>query len=183
MFPVKRVRRIVATSLVFGAVLVGLTSCGYRAVYGGGDPEGRLSVTAAPSRVPNAGAVQSVLAGVRSELGRAGVLRAGEGYPRLVVEVLRVDEVGTGIEAPGDAPLARGSAVAVVGRAWVESQPDAPPERDTGDTRRSERIAVGQSAAGDSLFHDEALRAAGRRLGRALAKRVLGEPEPADEAL
>jgi hypothetical protein len=183
MFPVKRVRRIVATSLGFGSLLLGLTSCGYRAVYGGADPEQRLAVVASPSRVPNAGALQAVLAGARSELGRAGVLRGGDGYPRLVVDVLRVDEVGTGIAATGDLPLARGAAVAVVGRAWVEPGPDAPSERDTGDTRRSERVTAGSSAAADRLLHDEALDAAGRRLGRALAQRVMGEPTPADEPL
>jgi hypothetical protein len=183
MFPVKRVRRIVATSLVFGGLVGGASSCGYRAVYGGDDPEERLAVVAAPSRVPDARAVQAVLAGARSELGRAGVLRGGEGYPRLVVEVVRVDEVGTGIAAPDDPPQARGEAVAVVGRGWVEPSPEGDPERDTGDTRRSERITVGQSAVADQMLHDEALAAAGRRLGRALAQRVLGEPVPADEAL
>lgn len=166
-----------------------LTSCGYRPVYGG-TPPARLSVVAARPKVPQAPVIQEVLAGVRSELSRAGALKSGDGYPQLVVEVLRVDARSAGIRrAPlepavvtnGELPLARGEAVSVVGRAWVLEAPHQAPQSDTGDVRRSEVIAAQQTAARDGFARDQALGAAARELGTALARSVLGEPIALDE--
>ena len=163
-----------------------LASCGYGPVYGGARPDTRLSVHAAPPKIPDVGASQAVLAGARSELSSAGVLASSGGYPRLVIELSRVDERSLGILADStgnDAqPLARGSAIGVVGRAWVEEAPGAAPSRDTGDMRRAERFASGLDRVTDSRRDEAAIAAASRRLGRALARRVLGYPEPADES-
>lgn len=188
MFPVKRAGqgREIARG-VLTAVALALAACGYRPAYGGAAPEQRLDVVAAPTHVPNAEALQATLAGVRAELSSAGSLRPGGGYPRVVVELVRVDEASSGIAAtPLDGetiPLARGSAVAVVGRAWVEEDANAPPARDTGDVRRVVRYAASPDPRVEQQRHFDALRRAARDLGRALGRRVLGEPEPADEAL
>jgi hypothetical protein len=162
-----------------------LSGCGYEPVYRGERPSSRLSVQAAPSKVPEVGASQAALAGARAELSRAGVLAPGTDFPRVIIELSRVDERSLGIQAastPNGPPLARGSALGVVGRAWVEEAPGALPSRDTGDMRRAERFAAGEDALHDGRRHDAVLDFAARRLGRALARRILGYPEPADEA-
>ncbi len=170
-------------------VALGHSGCGYEPVFGGAAPAAQLTVATAPYATARVEVVQAAVAGARSELGRAGVLDAGTGYPRLVVEVTRVDELSTGIR-PSDAepgerlvPLARGSAVAVVGRAWVETSAGSGPERDTGDLRRVEFVESGPNAVADSLRFDQALASAARRLGRDLVRRVLGEPVPGNELL
>lgn len=183
MFHVKHV-------LGLALILVGSSSCGYQPVYSGSEPAERLAVVLAPSRVPNAEAVQAALAGARAELARSGSLRGGSGYPRLVLEITRVDDEGTGIQVvpapgePGDEiPLNRAGSVGVVARGWVEEQAGADPALDTGDMRRVARYASPSGASQDARARREALRAAGRALGRALARRVLGQPEPSQEAL
>jgi hypothetical protein len=165
-------------------------ACGYQPVYGGTRPEGRLSVAAASPKVAHAEVVAAALAGARDELSRAGVLSPGDGYPTLVVEVLRVDEWPRGISATpmggGDqrfVPLGRATSVAVVGRAWVLEEEGAAPVRDTGDVRRSDTYASEPASTTEALQFSAAASSAGRKLGRALARRVLGEPSPAMEPL
>jgi hypothetical protein len=172
--------------------------CGYAPAYGGERPHQRLTVVVSAPGIPQAFVVHEVVAGARQELSRAGVLQPGSGYPRFVVQVLRVDEASSGIVAPDgqvsgrgaspglpdeETPLARGSAVGVVARAWVEEGPSAARQRDSGDLRRVEWVSAGAVAADDAVRHDGALRLAGRRLGQALARRVLGDPEPAREPM
>jgi hypothetical protein len=104
-----------------------------------------------------------------------------------VVELVRVDELSSGIAATPDSsstqiPLARGSGVAVVGRAWVEVAPTEM-SRDTGDVRRVEYFSTSGDARIDAMRYSRALESGGRRVGRALARRVLGDPEPPDEPL
>jgi hypothetical protein len=104
----------------------------------------------------------------------------------MVVELVRVDEKSVGIavsQGPGGAtvPLARGSSVAVMGRAWVEDSGGAAPARDTGDLRRVEQYASESDSRRDSFRYDQAVRAAADELGHSLARRVLGLPESAVE--
>lgn len=171
-----------------GILLFAVASCGYEPVYGGERPEVRLSVEAAPHGTPHVEAVQSAVSGVRRSLSRAGVLRPGKGYPMVVVEVLRVDERAAGMQAieppeGGRLPLARGSAVGVVGRAWVEQAPRQPRSRDTGNVRRVEHYASAVDAREEQLRYAEAVRAAAHSLGEALGRRILGEPEPTLEPM
>ena len=156
-------------------------SCGYRSEQAIAEAS-LLCVRAAPPKVPDASAIEGVLDGAREELSRHDSL--GSSYPCLVVEVLRIDETGTGVSAgAGSAqPFARGVSLSVVARGWVEQSPAGAPSRDTGDVRRTARAAVVPEGAADSIRHGDELRAAGERVGRALAARVLGLPEPADEA-
>ena len=136
-----------------------------------------------PAKEPGAGMVQAVLSGARQELGRAGALAGGRGYPRVVIEVLRVDEVGTGPDGgrrPGQpddrAPLARTTAVGVLGRAWVVQTAGGAPTQDTGDMRRVARFEPGPNAVSHGERRRRALIQAARALGRALARRVSGRP-------
>jgi hypothetical protein len=179
LFPVK-LRCLVLGFIAF-LLLIG---CGYQPAYEARSVAERLSVAPADPRAPRSGVVHAALAGARSELSRAGQLASGTGYPRMVVEVLRIDEQSSGIAAPPPqpgqdrTPLARGSTVGVLGRAWVEREPGGSAQRDTGDLRRVETYGGGLDSVLESVRHDEAVRAAARELGRALARRILGEPEP-----
>jgi hypothetical protein len=166
-------------------VLIPLASgCGYRPVYGGGIQE-RLHVKLVRTLVPDAIASDEVASGVREELARQGALDAGDGYPRVEIEVLRADEVSEGIRA-GTGPLARATDVAIVGRAWVVRSPGAAPERDSGDMGAEEVISadVNEGALdprASGFHHADALRAAGRRLGSKLARRVTGRPASSED--
>jgi len=168
--------------LLFLVSLAG--GCGYRAVYGGGVPE-RLHVKLVRTMVPDAIASDEVASGVREELARQGALDSGDGYPRVEIEVLRADEASEGIRG-GTGPLARATDVAIVGRAWVVRAPGAQAESDSGDMRAEEVIAtdVSQGAAdprASGFHHADALRAAGRRLGGKLARRVTGRPAASED--
>lgn len=173
------------TTFLLGATLA---SCGYEPVYGAERPEVRLSVSAAPFGTPYIEAVQAAVSGVRRSLSAAGVLRPGDGFPRVVVEVVRVDERAAGMQATelesGETvPLGRGSAVGVVGRAWVEEADRGPRTRDTGDVRRVEHYASAADSRIEQLEHEQAVRAAAHALGQALGSRILGQPETTLEPL
>jgi hypothetical protein len=80
--------------------------------------------------------------------------------------------------------------VALVARAWIAEEPGGPRLADTGDMRAEETVAVdlgepGGTPAADpraGAFHRaDALRAAARRLGRGLARRVAGLPASSDD--
>jgi hypothetical protein len=168
-------------------LLLALAACGYHALYA--EPEGeRLHVALARSLVAEAAAADEVLSGAREQLAKEGALASGDGYPRLEIEVLRADESSEGVSALGGAPLARGTEVGLVARAWIVRAKDAPPERDTGDVHAMDVVALdtqkGQlDPRADALHHSDALRAVARRVGRRLALRVLGFPVPSDEGI
>ena len=170
---------------VLAIVVSAVGGCGYHAVYANeASGEGaKLHVKLVRSLVPDAVAADEVVSGLRDELAQSGALAAGEGYPRVEVEVLRLDESSEGIAAPRGAsgPVARGTQVAVVARAWIASAADAPVVHDTGDMRVLDAIAVGQSAVSDSFQHADATRAAARRMGHKLALKVLGHPANSEE--
>jgi len=177
--------RWVALRLLVGGALCspGLAACGYRSLASSTSNE-RLCVLAVPAKVPDFGAVQGALDGAREELARHSGLGENGVYPCLQLEVLRVDEVAAGVAAGNVAgaaqPQARGTAVALVGRAWVQQGADAPLSRDTGDVRRVVRL---QTTSGplEGTRHDRGVEVAGQELGRDLARRVLGLPTPSDE--
>lgn len=180
----RRVTKL-GTMLALGWAMGG---CGYEPVYGAGRPEVRLSVAAAPYATPYVAAVQAAVTGVRRSLSGAGVLRPGGGFPRVVVEVVRVDERASGLQATELAggervPLGRGSAVGVVGRAWVEEADKGPRTRDTGDVRRVEYYASAGDPRLEQIEHEQAVRAAAHALGQALGRRILGDPETTLEPL
>lgn len=174
-------RRILATVSI---ALAALSACGYRSVNGGDAPE-RFAVVLTSSNVPDAVASDEVVAGVRDELARAGALRSGESYPRCEIEVLRADEASEGIAATPNAdgalmPTARATRVGVVARAWIVRSKDGSRERDTGDVRALEVVAVASEARAATFQHADALRAASRRVGRRMGSRILGTPSASD---
>jgi hypothetical protein len=166
------------------AAALALGACGYRPVYGGSATE-RFSVVLATSNVPDAVASDEVVAGVRDELARASALEPGDAYPRCEVEVLRADEASEGISAlPGASgahlPDARATRVGVVARAWILRSKDGPRERDTGDVRAMEIVAAAADARTGTFRYVDALRAAGRRVGRRMGTRILGLPSASE---
>lgn len=174
LFPVKRL-----------SWLLLLTGCGYQPIYASSHAE-RWCVRAAPPQIADFGAVDGALQGARSELSRAGLLATGSSHPCLMVELLRVEETATGmrLEPTGgrDQARGRGSAVFVVGRGWLAAEPNGVVSRDTGDMTRAARVAFTPSAVSDSAHHRATVRSAAEALGRAIARRVLGLPEPTHEA-
>jgi hypothetical protein len=179
-----------APSLLCAAVV----SCGYRPLYGGEAPL-QLHVRLVRTLIPDAVASDEVASGVREELARDGALRAGDGYPRVEIEVLRESESSEDIAAEPNGPIARGTGVALVARAWIVRAEGAAPEGDTGDLRSEVVIATdlpaagtttsasAQAAARSNAFHfTDALRAAARRLGIQLARKVSGLPAASDDA-
>jgi hypothetical protein len=178
-------------------VALACAACGYRAVYGGEGGE-RLHVALARSVVADAIAAGEVVSGVREELARSGALAGGEGYPRVEVEVTRIDEasdaIAAGAGAGGRVPVARATEVGVVARAWLVRSAGGAEERDTGDVRalvdqgvtRAQDEPAGAAAgpeATDALRHDDAVRAAARQAGVRLARRILGRPAPEVDSL
>jgi hypothetical protein len=202
------VRLAVVARAASGALALVVAACGYRPLYGGGAAGGasgdgaRLHVVLVRSIVPDAIASDEVVSGVREELARDGALAAGDGYPRVEIEVLRLDESSDGIAAARPVaggplvPHARGTEVGVVARAWVVTAAGGEPQRDTGDVRALDLVGtddVGGSASGGSLSapaerrdafrHADAVRATAHRDGDRLAQRVLGHPVAPDEAM
>jgi hypothetical protein len=80
-------------------------------------------------------------------------------------------------------PIARGTRIGVLARAWVERTDGGPKERQTGDLRAVEVMSVESDARLEALRLDDASRAAARRLGERLARRVMGEPEAPDDGM
>jgi hypothetical protein len=170
------------TALSASALLLG--ACGYHAVHGGSAAE-RFSVVLVSSNVPDAVASDEVVAGVRDELARSGALASGESYPRCEVEVLRADEAseGIGAAANGDGvllPEARATRVGIVARAWIVRSKGAAHERDTGDVRAVDMVAVTSDARSGTFRHSDAVRAVGRRVGRKMGTRLLGWPSSSE---
>jgi len=170
---------------LLGSAAALLAACGYEPVYGGGRA-GALHVKLVRSMVADVVAGDEVASGVREELARAGALTAGEAYPRVEIEVLRADEASEGVQAGPSGPRARATDVAVVARAWIVRAQGAEPVGDTGDMRAEETLAVDEGPVApdpraSGFHHADALRAAARRLGRALGARVLGLPASSEE--
>ena len=104
------------------------------------------------------------------------------------IEVLRADEASEGITAGANGPVARGTDVAVVARAWVEPAEGAAhaERRPATCGRRSPSRSTPRGWAPTdpraAVFHRaDARRAAARRLGRKLAARVLGMPSASED--
>ncbi len=174
-------RRSLCFCLLSGLWAVLGSGCGYHSVYAqpGGE---RLSVQVGQVLVPEAQAVQAAASGARSELSASGLLADGGNGPRLVLDVLRVDESSRGIHVESGQPQAAGMSVAVTVRGRVFKGDAQEPTVDSGDVRRAVQLAGDADPRVDGAAYDQALRAAAERAGRAVARIALGIPEPADEA-
>jgi hypothetical protein len=179
---VPNIRGVVAS---WRPLLLWIVGCGYHAVYGGEAPA-RVHVELVRTLVPDAVASDEVASGAREELAREGALEPRDGWPRAEIEVLRESEASEGILARGGAPVARGTNVSIVARAWMVETPGASPEKDTGDMRAEEVISVDLAAGAldpkaAGLHRADALRAAARRLGCKLARKLMGRPAVSEE--
>jgi hypothetical protein len=155
--------------------------CGYRPVYSLPASQ-RLSVQLGQILIAEPLAAQSAASGARAELAAAGLLGRDLEFPRLVIDVLRVDELSRAIHVEAGHPVAGGMSIALVIRARVFAADSQEPTLDTGDLRRAVQEAGDSDPHVDSAAYDVALRSAGERAGRAAARSALGIPEPADEA-
>ena len=155
--------------------------CGYHSLYAQPAAE-RLSVQLGQVLIPEPGAAQAVASGAREELAAGGMLGAPSEFPRLVVDVLRVDELSRGIHVEAGRPVSGGMSIAVVVRARVFGADGSEPLHDTGDIRRAAQETGDVDPRLDGAAYDLALRAAAERAGRAAARAATGIPEPADEA-
>jgi hypothetical protein len=176
-----RRQRRVATRAIVNALLLAswpLPSCGYHPVYAT-PPRERLGVKLMRTLLPDAVASEEVAAGAREELSRLGVLAAADAYPRLEIEVLGADEQSQGIQASAAGPVSRATDVGVVARGWIARAPQAEPEADTGDMREEDVLAVDMEGSapdprGNFFHRADALRAAARRLGTRIARKIAG---------
>ncbi len=134
--------------------------------------------------IPEELAAQAVASGARAELSAAGLLASGGDGSRLVIDVLRVDELSRGIyvQAAGSKPSAAGMSIAVTARGRVFPAGVQEPQFDTGDVRRAVQVSGDAEPRADSAAYDDAVRDAAERAGRAVARAALGVPEPTDEA-
>jgi hypothetical protein len=166
-------------------LLLALTACGYRPLHASGAEGARLHVALVRSLVADSVAADEVLSGLRDALVEGGALAGGAGYPRVEVEVLRIDTAAVGIasDAAASAPHARGLELGVTARAWVTSAPGAPPQQETGDMRALVVVGEETGAARSATSYPDAARAAARRLGRRLGARVLGNPAASDDGV
>ena len=131
--------------------------------------------------IPDAVAAQAAASGVRSELAASGALASGTQFPRLVLDVLRVDELSRGIHVESGQPRAGGMSIALSVRGRVFDAENQEPRLDTGDVRRSVQMSGDADPRIDSAAYEEALRSAAERAGRAVARIALGIPEPNDD--
>ncbi len=163
--------------------LVAAAGCGYRPVHGASNEAEAYGVVTVAARVTPTSAADAVAVGVRDALAEGGALRGGEGYPRVEIEVVRIDEeadaIGVVQPTPGGRhfPRARGVRIGVVGRAWLRRRAEAGPELDTGDVRVFSSLGADSSPdLGALRARDAAAEAAGREVGHRLGMRLLGHP-------
>ena len=174
-------RRSLCFCVACGLWAVLALGCGYRSVYA--QPAGqRLSVQLGQILIPEPLVAQSAASGARAELAAAGLLGPGSEFPRLVIDVLRVDEVSRAIHVEAGHPVAGGMSIAVVVRGRVFAADNQESTLDTGDVRRAVQETGDSDPHIDSAAYDVALRAAAERVGRAVARAAQGIPEPGDEA-
>ncbi|CAN5229787.1 hypothetical protein BH09MYX1_BH09MYX1_12190 [soil metagenome] len=164
-------------SLVLAVVL--LASCGYRSVYA--VPSEKLHVHLARVTIADAAAAVEVENGAREYLAREGALASGEGYPRLEIDVLRIDETSEGIAAtPAGTPQARATRLGVLGRATLVPRAGEAVSVDTGDVRAADLVTVPSDPGAELVGRADSLRAIARKLGQKLAARALGHASPTE---
>jgi len=156
-----------------------LVGCGYQSVYSQPATQ-KVSVQVGQVLIPEPLAAQAAASGARSELAAAGLL-SSSGFPRLVLDVLRVDELSRGIHVQDGQPRAGGMSVALTVRGRVFQAENQEPRLDTGDVRRSVQVSGDADPRVDSAAYGAALRSAAENAGRAVARAALGIPEPNDE--
>lgn len=171
-----------ASASVLLASTPSLLSCGYRSARAVAAELGRLSVTPGRARLSDGSLLEAACLGARRALDQASLL-SSERFPTLVVELVRIDESSAGISAATSLPLARGTQLSLVGRAWIEETAGAEARQETGELQLSTSIAVERDPRLESFRRDDALKFLAERLGGVLVQRILGYPTPRDEGM
>jgi hypothetical protein len=179
---------------LLAAVPVLEAACGYQPVHGSGEriARERYAVVLVGAKIADAAATDEVLMGVREGLSREGLLRSGAAYPRVELEVLRMDEQADGLTAQRDpagaarTPKARMVSLGIVARAWLRRTPGGDIEHDTGDVRGADVLGTpsvdGTADPRRSLFEvRDGARATARRLGQKIALAIAGYTSAPDE--
>ena len=160
--------------------LLAVCGCGYQPVYGRQSSQ-PITVVVGQVVVPEPIAVQAALSAARSALATAGLLMQGATFPRLVIDVLRVDEGSRGVHVVAGQPRAGAMSVAVTVRARMVGAEGLEAGWDSGDVRRAVQMTGNVDPAADSANYDLALRSAAERAGTAVTRAALGIPEASDE--
>lgn len=179
---------MIRATLVWGVALAlasGVTSsvlgCGYHSLKNNAPGE-RVGVVLTKNFTSSTRVGTEVVRGTMSALAKEGLLREGRGYPRIEVEVLRIDEAPTGIEGLAGAPSARGHEIAVIVRGVLRTEEGGPAYRDTGDIRAQAFVAREQTVSVAEATIDASTLAAARRAGRLLGESVVGHPIASEES-
>jgi hypothetical protein len=156
-------------------------ACGYQPLYANSQGMEAYHVHLSKNQTASAVVAEEVVRGVRDALAKEGALAAGDGFPRIEVEVLRADETSEGIvqaqEIQGTEPRARATDLAVVARAAITRRAGGASELDTGDMRAEDLTGAPLDDPNrEAWAREDALRAAARRLGGRIALRILGHP-------
>lgn len=165
-------------------MLLGLVAlaqgCGYQPVLTHAPVQAPLHVVLTQSLVADPVAADEALQGLREALAERGALANGTGFPRVELEVLRVDEVAEGIGEGAGQPEARALRTGVVARAGVREAANAPLGRDTGDIRATVTHAAQASVEAHAFALTQGQRAAARKVGHLLGEQLLGIPIGSD---
>jgi hypothetical protein len=170
-----------AISLVAASLVASGPGCGYHLANAPSDPLGPFTIAGGAVHAPDSALAAAAEEGARAELAREGQLEARGAGSVIEIELLRVDEASEGIASgPSGSPTARAVTVTATGRARIRRARGAAVERDSGEVRVGETAATAPSVAAGVVVRDEAARAAARRLGEALVRRLLGVPSPGE---
>jgi hypothetical protein len=156
---------------------IAVNSCGYTAVHSAALASPALAVTIVDAHT-SASAAAAIALGIKEALAQERLLRDGEGYPRVEIVALRVDRIAGALQASAGRPTARAITTVVTGRAVIAIDENTS-QQSTGDVQAS----VIRAASGidvENLLDLDATRAAGRRLGLILGRKLLGEPAPSE---
>jgi hypothetical protein len=153
-----------------------LSACGYVPVHTVHAESEKLAVAIVSVQAGDAGTLEALRSGVTQGLTERGMLRAGSDYPRVEVELVRIDRMAEGAAAsPGSTgALARAFRVVVTGRAWVAKDKDTHVD-ETGELRE-DVVRAAEQGQSEALADIDSVRFVSQALGRKLARKIQGEP-------
>lgn len=151
-----------------------LLGCGYTPVHSTAPSAPRLGVVLTDVHTGDAVMLEALRFGASQALAARGMLRSDTAYPRLELEMLRLDRISEGVAERGGVPLARAFRIVVTGRARVAVGVNQYAE-DTGDVSVAE-VRAASVGAQELMLDADGNRAVAQKLGRTLTQKILGEP-------
>jgi hypothetical protein len=168
----RKVFRIAVVFLGWGTLI----ACGYQPEVGQSSSQ-HYAVAAGRTSVPDPTMLPDVLLSARSELANHQAL-ASDPFPRLVIELVALEERASGLQATVQRPIGRSTTLNLAGRAWLQREPDGKSCWDSGVIWVSDSYQVAEGFQRDTLDRDDLRRSLARRLGQQLMSKVLGLPAP-----